>query len=98
MADYHGDVMYKVGRTYDSSDDANYFVAILLLLSFGLLGAHRFYLNDLRIGWIYFTAFAVCAFAGVAMLDFTLLLWMAAIASFFLFFELVYFIYKLLTR
>ena len=98
MADYHGDLMYRVGRTYDSSDDANYFVAILLLLSFGLLGAHRFYLNDLRIGWVYFTSFGVSAFVGVAMLDFTLLLWVAGVAGIFLFFELIYFIYRLVSR
>jgi hypothetical protein len=98
MPEYHGDVMYRTGRIYESRDDANYFIAILFLLFFGCLGAHRFYLNDLKIGWIYFTAFAVSALIGVAMLDFTLLLWVMGISFIFLAGELFYFIWKLVSR
>ena len=98
MAEYHGDIAYRVGTIYESRREGNYFVAILFLLSFGWLGAHRFYLNDTRVGWMYFTPFAISALVGFAILDITILLWEIRIAILFLIGELIYFIYKLVSR
>jgi len=93
MADYHGDVMHRMGNIY-SADDRNYFAAILFLLFFGGLGAHRFYLNDATIGWMYFLPFAGAVFASVATLNPMILFWEMLIASVFLLLELVWFIYR----
>ncbi|MEO5773067.1 MAG: hypothetical protein ABIQ32_02980 [Sphingomicrobium sp.] len=98
MAEYHGDLAFKVGTIYKSRDEGNYFVAIFLLLTMGLLGAHRFYLNDHRGGWMYFTPFAIAVFVGFAMLNATILLWEVAAASIFLICELIYFVYKIVSR
>jgi TM2 domain-containing membrane protein YozV len=98
MAEYHGDIAYRVGTIYESRDEGNYFIAILFLLFFGGLGAHRFYLNDTRTGWMYLAPFAIAAFVAFATLNLTALVWEASIASVFLLGELVYFIYKLVSR
>jgi TM2 domain-containing membrane protein YozV len=98
MAEYHGDIVYRAGTIFESRDDNNYFIAIIFLLLFGWLGAHRFYLNDTRLGWTYFTPFAVSALAGAAMLDFTILIWEISIASFFLLCEFIYFLFKIVSR
>lgn len=98
MADYHGDVMFRVGNVYQSRDDRNYYVAIILLLFLGAMGVHRFYLNDQKIAWCYFGTFALAIFATVAAFDLTFILWQLGIASVFLVIELFWFIFKIATR
>lgn len=98
MGEYHGDIMYRVAPPPAHDDDKNYFVAILLLQLFGATGAHRFYLNDQRGGWIYFTPFAVIALMSMAMLDLSLLYWEIIFVSPFLAMEFAWFGYKIIGR
>ena len=98
MADYHGDLMYRTGTIYAAADDRNYFVAILLLLFTGALGGHRFYLNDMRMGWMYFLPFAIAVFVSFATLNFAVLLWEVGIVSVLLFCELIWFVYRWMSQ
>lgn len=92
MAEYHGDIMYKMGNIYTRADDRNYLVAIILAFLFGVIGLHRFYLGDLKIAYFYFFPFAITAIMGVVMFDFTFLLIFCAIASLAVFCEIIYFV------
>lgn len=98
MAQYHGDIMEKVGNVYTREDDRNYIVAILLLWFFGFTGIHRFYLNDHTIGWFYLSGLAVTVFLSFAMLDVTLFLFYLGIASLALLAEFFYFIHRIFNR
>ena len=93
MSEYHGDIAHQMGNIYTRDDDRNYVVVIALLLLFGPIGLHRFYLNDMAIAFCYFWPFAISMLMGAAMLDFTLALWVVGIATPFLLGELSYFIY-----
>ncbi|MEM6477277.1 MAG: NINE protein [Pseudomonadota bacterium] len=98
MPKYHGDLMYKVGNVYTAADDRNYVAAVILALLFGVIGVHRFFLNDYPVGYAYFIPFSITALMGMAMLDFTLLLWYCGLASLFVLGEIVYFIYKFIDQ
>jgi hypothetical protein len=91
MAEYHGDLMYKVGTIYAREDDRNYPVAILLALLLGPLGMHRFFLGDMRVAYFYFVPFSICALMSFALIDFTLLLWFCGIATIPVLGEIIYF-------
>lgn len=93
MPEYHGDLMDKVGNIYTRDDDRNYPAAMILAFFLGPIGVHRFFLNDMTVGFFYFWPFAISMLIGAAMLDFTLALWVVGIAYIFVFAELVYFAY-----
>ena len=93
MAKYHGDIIYQVGAMYQRADDRNYPVAIALLLLFGFTGAHRFFLDDHTIGWIYLIGLASTLVIGVITLNLTLPILYFCLASVALVCEFLYFIY-----
>ncbi len=93
MAEYHGDLMYRVGNVYQRQDDRNYPIALILLFFFGFVGLHRFFLNDIKAGFAYMATFTITILLGIVTFNFTLLLWYLGIASITLLVEFFYFIY-----
>ena len=93
MPQYHGDIMDRIGTVYERADDRNYPVAMVLLWIAGFTGAHRFFLNDHTIGWLYLGGLFVSCVLGFAMLDIWIPLAYFGIASIALLAEFVYFIY-----
>ena len=94
MAEYHGDLMYRTGNVYKGVDDTNYIVAIVIAAFLGATGAHRFYMNDHKIAYLYFIPFACAGFASMMKLDLTIIFWEVVIASVFVLFEIVFFVWK----
>jgi TM2 domain-containing membrane protein YozV len=98
MAEYHGDIMDKMGTIHRGRDNQNYVIAIVLLLIFGQWGVHRFYLGDHQIGWVYLTCFVAALFVTTITGDRDYLLFESLVIGAILLMELVYFLYKLFGR
>lgn len=94
MAEYHGDLMYRTGNVYTATDDRNYIAAVLIAVLFGVTGAHRFFLNDHKWGFVYFVPFACAAFASFMALDLTILFWEVVIAGVVVAFEILYLLWR----
>ncbi len=51
MAEYHGDIMYRVKPAYRPKDHGRLAIALILLITLGMTGIHQFYLGNHRTGY-----------------------------------------------
>ena len=75
MADYHGDLIYGMKPLYVRDDRGAYGTAMILLVLFGITGAHRFYLGQHGLGWLHLSLTFITAFVGFGTLELMFVVW-----------------------
>lgn len=94
MAQYHGDLSQFDNSFYASRSEKSAAIAIGLLFFVGFTGAHRFYLDDLRLGMAHLLACFVAIMFGIFTLNFALAFWIFFVQGLVLTGELVWFVFK----
>ena len=51
MAEYHGDIMYRVKPAYRPKDHGRLAIGLILLATLGMTGIHQFYLGNHKLGY-----------------------------------------------
>jgi len=97
MPQYHGDIG-QYGQNFYRTDDGNRIVvAVVLLLTLGLTGAHRFYLGDIKHGMVHLGLCFIAVIFGIFTFNFWLAGWVFGIQAVLLLGELLFLFLRAVT-